>query len=472
VTRDVPPGGMLALLAATVGVLTLLTTVEAAPKGAPRPGWVYDRLVLSPGGDSLAFLAWLDTPAATGGGPADTTEPRRLFFDLTARHVAVDPEVVAFLASRDRSHLLFLGERGLWWHDRATGRTAQLYFQPPGGGARLYDYAFRKQAPGAIFLVGAPGDREGGLYHFTPPALIERVAEHRPGHSPPPAWAREAEPPEMPQVGVTRGPRSFTVDGTPPLRFDYDGATLHVEPGSAAERVSVADVTIDWASWPAVGGAALVAVRDGSGRPRLLAVTPGRALRVLLDGEETPSVTWLDDRAALVSIVGRGLYRYDAQADTMGDFPIGRPPAWAVADEAPSEVRTLRVDRWPRSARRFEDQQALLGKAAKSFPEASRPAFTPYGRRLGGAGVQMVGVFPSEEAALKAAETCRRLGLEVAPTTAFALDMAGGFDYGARVTPGGHRIWFRRLPAAGGSELWWHPSGGEPERLLSREMTP
>jgi hypothetical protein len=134
-------------------------------------------------------------------------------------------------------------------------------------------------------------------------------------------------------------------------------------------------------------------------------------------------------------------------------------------------VSTLKVERWPRSARQFEAQEALLRKIAGDLPEPVRSRAGAWGRRLAGS-ARCVGVFQSPEEAAAAAPAYRARGLAVEPSSVAAREMTGDFTFGRVEHPGsGAAAWCRRS-VAGPAEIWIQRPGEAPRRLLTGELRP
>lgn len=451
--------------AAGVGALLLATlaTILAAGPAAPA-GWVFDRLTWSPGGDTLAVEAWPE--GATPAGPLV------LLVDTNTGRIEAPAEARAFQLSPDRGALLLLGSTGLWWYDLDDGSVRQVYFHAPGGGPRVIDFAFRADGPGAVFLTGAPGDSTGACWVADGPGRTPvRRAAYTPGGPPPADWSRLAVPPDSTFRRFGRGPRHLRVAGAA-MRFDYDGQDLQIQAGSAAGRLLLNDVAPDWAAWPPrprPEDMALLAVRSTGvdSIAGLFRIRPGPETKPLLD-RPAPQGIWIDSRLALV-IDDRGtLYRYEAGPDTLRAIDLDDRPGWA-RDLAPSPtVATLRVERWPRSARQFEAQESLLARIVRELPEPVRGPAASFGRRLGGS-ARCVGVFRSMDEADAMAPAFRSHGLEVEPARVPAREMSGAFDYGT-ISTGGATAWCRRT-GRGPAEIWLQRPGEAPRRLLTGDLS-
>ena len=135
-----------------------------------------------------------------------------------------------------------------------------------------------------------------------------------------------------------------------------------------------------------------------------------------------------------------------------------------------TEVATLSVSRWPRSARKFENQQNLIRTCAERLPREQRESAMAWGHRMMGEG-RAVGAFATLEVATEVAPAFRERGLDVEPMMTLARAMNGTFDYGSKRNGPGDRAWIHRLGDGGGAEVWLEPAGQAPRRLLTREMT-
>lgn len=451
--------------AAGVGaLLTALATLTIAAADVASAGWVFDRLTWSPGGDTLAVEAW---PEA--GGPG---RPLVLLVDATTGRIEAPADARAFQISPDRRALLLLGSTGLWWYDLDDGSTRQVYFHPPGGGPRVTDFAFRADGPGAVFLTGAAGDSAGAFWVLDGPgAEPVRGATYLPGGPPPSGWKAMAAAADSTFRRFGRGPRHIRVAGAS-LRFDYDGQDLQIQAGSAAGRVLLENVAPEWAAWPPrpqPGDMALLALRSTGidSIPGLLRIRPGPDLKPLMSGP-APQGIWIDNRTALMIDDQGALYRYEAGPDTLRSIDLDDRPGWS-RDLAPSPmVATLRVERWPRSARQFEAQEALLSRIVRELPGPVRGPAASSGRRLGGSD-RCVGVFGSLEEAAAVAPTFRSHGLDVEPTRISAREMSGTFDYGT-ISAAGATAWCRRT-GRGPAEIWLQRPGEAPRRILTGDLS-
>lgn len=432
---------------------------------APAAGWVYDRLNWNPTGDTLALLAFADSPQGMGSA-------RTLLVPVDpAGQVTVPPDVRDMQVAADGGSALLLGHQGLWWYEPGTGRVVQLRFQPPASTERLCDFAFRRNGPGVAFLTGAAGDRTGGFYRWVPGEPVTRLASRKPGSAPSAEWLDEVLPASLPNVVGMRSARRITVPGSPSLVLDYDGRRLVIDTGYGGNRAEMDPVTVAWASWPPAGSRALVEVEGSDdGSSRLYAATAGAGIRLLRATRVLPGA-WLNDHEALVHSVDGTLYRYDAELDSLVSIELNHQPAWAIRPVEAAEVATLAVNRWPRSARKFEHQQNLVRSCAERLPANLQQSAIVFGRRMSGEG-QLVGVFSSIEDAAAAAPAFEASGIHVTPIMTAAREMAGSFDYGSTPFGPGDRAWIRRLDSkGGGAEVWLERVGQAPIRLLTREMT-
>jgi hypothetical protein len=422
---------------------------------------VYDRLTWNPAGDTLSVLAWPDPPAGEDPG-------RRIYIPIDpSAALTVAPDVRLVQVSPDGTSALLLGDGGLWWYDVATGRVVQLRYQPPAATERVFDMAFRREG-GVIFLTGAPGDRFGARYRWAPEKPVERVGERTPGTLAEAFWATETFPASGPNVGSMRSARRVTVPGTPAIVMDYDVRNLIVTTGYGGDRAEFTDVVVEWMAWPAAGARALVALTHRSdGRSELVSIAGGGFHPLSTRG--TAFGGWLSDGAALLCDSDGRLLSWSPATDSLTTVPIDATPRWARQLSRDATVPSLSVSRWPRSARKFENQVALIEKAAAGLPAEWRAGAMAYGRRTMG-GDQRVGVFPSDEAAARAADAFRESGMTVEPVTTLARAMSGSFDYGLTRNGPGDAAWIRRLDD-GGAEVWIQKAGGDPIRLLTREMT-
>jgi len=456
--------GALGLVLLLVGAAAFVPGVRAgkpASTSTPQSIWVYDHLSWNPGGDTLGVLAWTD--------PSGGDQPgRRVYIPVdTSQALTVPPDVRVVQVSPDGAAALLLGEGGLWWYGVPTGRLVQLRYQPPSATERVYDMAFRRDGDGVNFATGAPGDRVGAYYRWVQDKSVERVGARTPGTAMDAAWTAQTLPAAGPNVGPMRSARRVTVPGTPSIVLDYDARDLIVTTGYGGDRAALDNVELEWIAWPVEGGRALVALRHRTdGRPEVLSVS-GAGFHPL-GSHGTTFGGWLADGAALLADADGRLLSWTPVTDSLQILALDEPPRWARYLSRDATVLSLAVSRWPRSARKFENQVELVKKAAATLPAEWRAGAMAYGRRLVG-GDQRVGVFPTDEAAERGAAAFRQSGMTVTPATTTAREMTGAFDYGLVRNGPGDAAWIRRL-ADGGAEVWFQ-AGGDPIRLLSREMT-
>ncbi|HEX7879320.1 MAG TPA: hypothetical protein VF720_07915 [Candidatus Eisenbacteria bacterium] len=447
--------------AAGMGALAAILLCGAASACAGT--WVYDHLSWNPGGDTLGVMAWSDPPGGDQPG-------RRLYIPVdTAQALTVAPDVRVVQVSPDGTAALLLGDGGLWWYGATTGRLVQLRYQSPASGERVYDMGFRKGDDGVNFATGAPGDRTGAWYRWMPGKPVERTGARTPGAAMDTAWTNQTLPAMRPNVGAMRSARRVTVPGSPSIVMDYDSKDLVVATGYGGDRAKLEDVEVEWIVWPQEGARALIALRHrGDGRPELISVSGGGFHPLGSRGAAFGG--WLADGSALLADADGRLVSWTPLTDSLAVVPLDEPPRWARYLSRDATVLSLAVTRWPRSARRFESQVELVKKAAATLPEEWRAGAMAYGRRLLG-GDQRVGVFPTDEAARRAADAFHASGMTVTPVTSTAREMTGAFDYALTRNGPGDAAWIRRLDT-GGAEVWLlRKAGGQPIRLLTREMT-
>ncbi len=456
--------------------LPLLAALSVSPRSAtadPLSGWVFDRLTWSPGGESLAVEAV--QYRSRGDRFERGSGPVTLVVDARSGLVSAPAEARAFQLREETGEMLLLGSWGLWHFDPGSERLRQLHVSSPGGGARIYDFAF-DAAGRPVFLVGAVGDTTGGLYRAGASGAPEFLAPFEPGSAVvPELWTASVRPGRGPQIADARGPRFFTIPGLDG-DFRYDGRRLVRARATGTPELVADSVEISWASWPEAGGVGLVSVHElrqpGSGA--VYRLRPDAPPRRILDSV-SPQVAWRTPREAYLNDADGRLRIYDADRDALRAVDLKGLPSWAAALNEPDMLVTLGIERWPLSARDEGSRLAMIEKCEKDlrFGEGESP-FTallragegePRGR------IEGAGFFPAPSSAEQVLPVLEKRGLKARVTMAPARRFWGAFDSGFLRNAAGDVAFVRRLDGSlPFTELWLRPSGGTPRRLITTRI--